>query len=63
MAHCGYEATAVEDMLKHPLKALLTSIRGPKTEGNMIPEPTPQYGTEKPLSTLSGIPIRVEMAD
>lgn len=59
MAHCGYEATAVEDMLKHPLKALLTSIRGPKTDGDMMPEPTPQY-EEKPLSTLSGIPIRVE---
>jgi hopanoid biosynthesis associated radical SAM protein HpnH len=59
MAHCGYEATAVEDMLKHPLKALLTSIRGPKTDGDMLPEPTPQYD-EKPVSTLSGIPIRVE---
>ena len=62
MAHCGYESTAGEDMLKHPLKALLTSIRGPKTEGDMVPEPTPQYA-EQPLSTLAGIPIRVEMAD
>ncbi len=59
MAHCGYEATAVEDMLKHPLKALWTSIRGPKTEGEMVPEPTPQY-VEAPISTLAGIPIRVE---
>jgi hypothetical protein len=50
-------------MLQHPLKALLTSIKGPKTVGDMIPEPTPQYVAEKPLSTLSGIPIRVEMAD
>jgi hopanoid biosynthesis associated radical SAM protein HpnH len=32
MAHCGYEATAVEDMLAHPIKALLTSFSGPKTE-------------------------------
>ena len=38
MAHCGYEATAVEDMLKNPLKGILTSIRGPKTEGDMAPE-------------------------
>jgi len=59
MAHCGYEATAVEDMLKHPLKALWTSIKGPKTEGDMVPEPTPLY-VEAPLSTLAGIPIRVE---
>ena len=38
MAHCGYEATAVEDMLQHPVKALLTSIRGPKTTGPMVAE-------------------------
>ena len=46
-------------MLKHPLKALWTSIRGPKTEGDMVPEPTPLY-VDAPLSTLAGIPIRVE---
>ena len=63
MAHCGYEATAVEDMLKNPLKALLTSIRGPKTEGDMVPDPTPRYVMDKPVSTLSGIPIRVEIVD
>jgi len=28
-----------------------------------MPEPMPQYIEEKPLSTLSGIPIRVEIAD
>jgi hypothetical protein len=57
MAHCGYEATAVEDMLKHPLKGLLVSLRGPKTEGDMITEPTPANNT---VSTLAGIPIKVE---
>ncbi|MCK4493172.1 MAG: adenosyl-hopene transferase HpnH [Methylococcales bacterium] len=36
MAHCGYEATAVEDMLAHPIKALLTSISGPKIDGDMV---------------------------
>jgi hopanoid biosynthesis associated radical SAM protein HpnH len=60
MAHCGYEATAVEDMLKHPLKGLLTAIRGPKTEGDMVPEPVPQYVQAKTRPTLSGIPIHVE---
>jgi hopanoid biosynthesis associated radical SAM protein HpnH len=63
MAHCGYEATAVEDMLKNPIKALLVSLRGPKTEGDMVPEPTPENSSEKTLPTLSGIPIRVEMTD
>ncbi|HEY8219101.1 MAG TPA: adenosyl-hopene transferase HpnH [Methylobacter sp.] len=62
MAHCGYEATAVEDMLSHPLKALLTSIRGPKTEGAMVPEATPEYAKEEVSSTIAGIPVRVEIA-
>ena len=60
MAHCGYEATAVEDTMRNPVKALLTFIKGPKTEGEMVPEPVPQYVAEKPFPTLSGIPIRVE---
>ncbi len=63
MAHCGYEATAVEDMLKNPLKALLTSVRGPKTEGVMVPEPVPDYVREKPAPTISGIPVRIEIIE
>jgi len=64
MAHCGYEPTAVEDMLKHPLKALYTSIRGPRTEGAMVSEPKPEYekdGGRSP-STIATV-VRVEMAD
>ncbi|MEO0392226.1 MAG: adenosyl-hopene transferase HpnH, partial [Pseudomonadota bacterium] len=38
MAHCGYEATAVEDAFKNPLKALWVSMRGPKVTGDMAPE-------------------------
>ncbi len=63
MAHCGYEATAVEDLLSHPLKALWTAIRGPKTEGAMVPEATPEYAKEKLSSTIAGIPVRVEIVD
>jgi hopanoid biosynthesis associated radical SAM protein HpnH len=61
MAHCGYEATAVEDMLQHPLKGLLTSIRGPKTVGEMVAEPIPKWITEEleERNKLSGIPITV----
>jgi hypothetical protein len=32
MAHCGYEATAVNDTINHPLKALRV-FSGPKTDG------------------------------
>ena len=38
MAHCGYEGTAVNDTLAHPLKALAVSIKGPNTTGPMAPE-------------------------
>lgn len=39
MAHCGYEATAVEDTLQHPIKAMLAAFNGPKTTGPMVSEP------------------------
>ncbi len=57
MAHCGYEATAVEDTLQHPLKALWATIRGPKTTGDMVPEKVP---TETAGNNLKDIPIKVE---
>jgi hopanoid biosynthesis associated radical SAM protein HpnH len=38
MAHCGFEGTAVNDAFRHPLKALLTSLRGPKLNGPMAPD-------------------------
>jgi hypothetical protein len=38
MAHCGYEATAVTDALKHPLKAWRVARSRFRTEGPMAPE-------------------------
>ncbi|MEJ0007486.1 MAG: adenosyl-hopene transferase HpnH [Steroidobacteraceae bacterium] len=38
MAHCGFEGTAVNDAFRHPLKALLTSLRGPRIFGPMAPD-------------------------
>ena len=38
MVHCGYEATAVNDTVKPPLKALKVALRGVRTEGPMAPE-------------------------
>ncbi len=38
MVHSGYEATAVNDTVLHPLKALKLSLRGVRTEGPMAPE-------------------------
>ena len=38
MVHSGYEATAVMDSVKHPIKAAVVALRGPKTEGAMAPD-------------------------
>lgn len=38
MAHCGYEATAVADMVHKPWKGLKAAISGIKTQGDMAPE-------------------------
>jgi hopanoid biosynthesis associated radical SAM protein HpnH len=38
MVHSGYEATAVNDAVSHPLKALMTNLFGARTDGPMAPE-------------------------
>lgn len=38
MVHCGYEATAVNHTLSHPLKALKVLLKGIETEKPMAPE-------------------------
>ncbi len=38
MVHSGYEATAVVDSVRHPLKAAAASLRGVRTQGEMAPE-------------------------
>jgi hypothetical protein len=38
MMHCGYEPTAINDTLVHPLKALQVALKGPRTNGPMAPE-------------------------
>ncbi len=34
MAHCGYEPTAADATLQHPLQALRAALRGPRTDGD-----------------------------
>ncbi|MBT8420469.1 MAG: adenosyl-hopene transferase HpnH [Gammaproteobacteria bacterium] len=38
MMHCGYEPTAIDDTLSHPIKALMVALKGPRTTGPMAPE-------------------------
>lgn len=61
MAHCGYEATAVEDMLAHPLKGLLVSLRGPKTQGDMVEVAVPHFSVPKNVGAVADIPVKVEL--
>jgi hypothetical protein len=38
MVHSGYEATAVMDSVRNPLKVAKLAFRGIRTEGDMAPE-------------------------
>ena len=38
MVHSGYEPTAANDAIAHPIKAMMAALRGPRTEGPMAPE-------------------------
>ncbi|MEX2481976.1 MAG: adenosyl-hopene transferase HpnH [Gammaproteobacteria bacterium] len=46
MVHSGYEATAVNETFRNPLKALKVFLRGPRTEGPMAPEVPFRYDDE-----------------
>ncbi len=65
MAHCGFEATAADDSIAHPLKALWAGIMGPRTQGPMAPEPVPEWvNTPTEAGTVKVRPnIRIEVAD
>ena len=38
MVHSGYEATAVKDAIRNPFKALAVTLKGVRTEGDMVTE-------------------------
>ncbi|HYK82128.1 MAG TPA: adenosyl-hopene transferase HpnH [Gemmatimonadales bacterium] len=58
MAHCGYEATAVNDAVAHPLKALWVALRGPRTRGPMAPELP--FAPELPPEERPGVALGAE---
>ncbi|MHB8414097.1 MAG: adenosyl-hopene transferase HpnH [Acidiferrobacteraceae bacterium] len=53
MAHCGYEGTAVNDTIAHPMKALKVFLSGPRTTGPMAPELPTLYGDDASKSSAS----------
>jgi hopanoid biosynthesis associated radical SAM protein HpnH len=59
MAHCGYEGTAVDDAFTNPLKALVITMRGPRTRGPMAPELPILYRTDAPSGPVQTVRIPV----
>lgn len=59
MAHCGFEGTAADDAMRHPLKALWVSLRGPRLTGPFAADPPLLY--EPPEESMrhphSNLPI------
>jgi hopanoid biosynthesis associated radical SAM protein HpnH len=56
MAHCGFEGTAVNDAFSHPIKALTTAIRGPRTTGPMAPNPPVVY-QDRVRRNVTAVPV------
>ncbi|MFP3869744.1 MAG: adenosyl-hopene transferase HpnH [Syntrophobacteria bacterium] len=58
MLHSGFEATAVNDALTHPLKALRVSVRGIRTEGARVPtQPKAPAGSDAVGDPSAGIRV------
>jgi hopanoid biosynthesis associated radical SAM protein HpnH len=59
MAHCGFEGTAVNDAFSHPVKALMTSLRGPRVTGPLAPELPILYSESARLryATVASVPV------
>src|SRR6201996_2850260 len=61
MAHCGFEGTAVNDTFSHPIKALMSFLRGPRVAGPMAPELPFVYseGDRRPTkgATVATVPV------
>jgi hopanoid biosynthesis associated radical SAM protein HpnH len=57
MAHCGFEGTAVNDAFSNPIKALLTSLRGPRVAGPMAPELPFEYTDGARYAAVTAVPL------
>jgi hopanoid biosynthesis associated radical SAM protein HpnH len=57
MAHCGFEGTAVNDAFSHPFKALLASLKGPRTAGPMAPEVPFEYVEGTAYPSIAAVPV------
>ena len=63
MVHCGFEATAVKDTFRHPLKALQVFLNGPATVGEMTAELPVLYSDDvapspRLVAGIKPVPVR-----
>jgi hopanoid biosynthesis associated radical SAM protein HpnH len=61
MVHSGYEATAVVDSIKNPLKLAALALRGPRTAGPMAPEIALDH--QRPAEYMFSRHVHDKMAD
>ncbi len=59
MAHCGFEPTAINDTFSHPFKALRVSMRGPRVEGPMAPDPLQTSSSQQNTDKRKPFPVSV----
>jgi hypothetical protein len=63
MVHSGYEATAVNDAVRHPLRALGVALRGVTTEGAMAEEIPLSGAGERPAQFVFSDHVRRKMIE
>jgi hopanoid biosynthesis associated radical SAM protein HpnH len=61
MVHSGYEATAVNDTVLHPLKAMKVALRGVRTEGPMAPDLA--VDKQRPAEYTFAKHVEIKLAD
>jgi hopanoid biosynthesis associated radical SAM protein HpnH len=61
MVHSGFEATAVTDIMKHPLKALAVNLRGVRTTGPMAEDIS--LANERPAKFVFSGHVETKLAE
>jgi hypothetical protein len=61
MVHSGFEATAVNDTVAHPIKALKVAMRGIRTTGPMAPDLSIE--NQRPAEYVFAKHVEIKLAD
>jgi hopanoid biosynthesis associated radical SAM protein HpnH len=61
MVHSGFEASAVNDTVRHPLRALGVSLKGVKTEGAMAPDVS--FAKQRPAEYVFSKHVEIKLTE